>query len=130
MADMIGVKLQGAKKLRSTLKAAGLDMKDLSALNRQAAQTVLPVAKSLAPTGSPVNGHIKTTIRVGATQKAGVIRAGTNTRPYAGPIHWGWPARNITAQPWIADAAKQTEGRWVDIYWRDLIKTINKVKGD
>lgn len=127
---MIGVKVEGAKRLRSTLKAAGADMKDLTALNRKAAQTVVPVAKALAPVGSPVKGHIKNTVRAGATQRAGIIRVGDRKRPYAGVRHWGWPKRNIKALPWVSIAAKQTEPQWTADYWNGLMKVINQVKGD
>ena len=37
------------------------------------------------------------------------VSVGRATVPYAGAIHWGWPARNISAQPFLTDAAKQTE---------------------
>lgn len=130
MGDLSGIKIEGGAKLRSTLRKAGLNMKDLTAVNRAAANVVLPAAKSMAPVGDPKNGHIKTTVRIGATQRAGVVRAGNKTRPYGGVIHWGWPARNIKAQPWIAEAAKSTEGKWLDLYWERLNKTIDSVKGD
>jgi hypothetical protein len=129
MSEFIGVRVEGAKRLRSTLKAAGLDMKDLTKLNKEAAQIVVPVAQALAPVGSPVNGHIRTTIRAGATQRAGIIRAGNSKMPYGGPIHFGWPARGIESQPWIAIAAKQTEPQWVDNYFDGLMKVINSVQG-
>lgn len=129
MAEFIGVKVEGAKRLRKTLKAAGLDMKDLTKLNKEAANIVVPVAKALAPVGSPENGHIRTTIRAGATQKAGIIRAGNSKMPYGGPIHFGWSTRGIEPQPWISLAAKQTEPVWVDNYFDGLMKVINSVQG-
>ena len=131
MADgeLIGIRVEGAKKLRRTLKAAGVDMKDLAKLNKQAASIVAARAKQMAPVGSPKNGHIKSTIRAGATQKAGIVRVGNVRRPYGGAIHWGWPARNIEAQPWVADAAKATEPQWVDNYFDGLMKTIRSVEG-
>lgn len=130
MADFVGVKVEGAKRLRSTLKKAGLDMKDLTKLNKEAANIVVPVAKALAPVGDPKNGHIKTTIRAGATQKAGIIRAGSKRLPYGGPQHWGWPARNITAKPWISEAAKSSESQWVQNYFDGLMEVIDSIKGE
>lgn len=130
MADFVGVKVEGAKRLRSTLKKAGLDMKDLTKLNKEAANIVVPVAKALAPVGDPKNGHIKTTIRAGATQKAGIIRAGSKRLPYGGVQHWGWPARNITAKPWISEAAKSSESQWVQNYFDGLMEVIDSIKGE
>lgn len=138
MAEFIGVRVEGAKRLRSTLKAAGVDMKDLTKLNKEAAQMVVPVAQALAPVGSPQYGNIRSTIRAGATQKAGIIRAGNSKMPYAGVLHYG-TERGFTdvkgrtsalkAQPWIAIAAKQTEPAWVENYFDGLMKVINSIEG-
>ena len=54
---------------------AGADLKDLRDINEQAAQIVAPAAKALAPQRS---GRLAKSIRAGATQKAGVVRAGNN----------------------------------------------------
>lgn len=129
MAEFTGVKVEGLPRLRKTLRAAGADMKDLSKLNKEAANTVVPVAKALAPVGDPKNGHIRNTIRAGATQKAGIIRAGNKKLPYGGVQHFGWPARGIQAKPWISIAAKQTEPQWVQNYFDGLTKVINKIEG-
>lgn len=129
MAELIGVKVEGLPRLRRTLKQAGVDMKDLTKLNREAANTVLPVARALAPVGDPKNGHIRSTIRTGATQKAGIIRAGNKKLPYGGVVHFGWAKRGIEAKPWIAIAAKQTEPRWVQNYFDGLMKVVNSIEG-
>jgi hypothetical protein len=62
---------------------------------RQVAQLVVraaPPARRTAPARSPPPAG-----RAGQT--AAVVRAGRASVPYAGPIHWGWPSRHITAQP-------------------------------
>lgn len=139
MAEFVGVKVEGAARLRKTLRAAGADMKDLSRLNKEAANIVLPVAKGMTPTGNPSGGNIASTVRAGATQKAGIIRAGNARMPYAGVIHFGTPNgyRNVTGrfvpiqtQPWISQAAKDTEPQWVDNYFEGLMKVINKIEGE
>lgn len=121
------------------MKAAGADMKDLTRLNKEAANIVVPVAKVLAPVGSPENGHIASTIRAGATRKAGIVRAGSKKLPYAGMIHFGTErgytdskgrTKAIQAQPWIAIAAKQTEPVWVDNYFDGLLKVLDSIKGE
>ena len=37
---------------------------------------------------------------------------------YAGPIHYGWPARNIPEQPFITDTIERLEGEIEDRYRR------------
>lgn len=139
MAEFVGVRVEGGARLRRTMKAAGADMKDMTRLNKEAANIVVPVAKALAPIGSPENGHIASTIRAGATTKAGVIRAGNKAKPYAGMIHFGTErgftdakgrTRAIQAQPWIAIAAKQTEPQWVDNYFEGLLKVLDSITGE
>lgn len=123
------LKVEGAARLRRTLKDAGADMKDLKAANKRAAQTVMNAAKALSPVGPDAGGHIKSTGRVGATTRAGIVRFGNKAKPYGGPIHWGWPARGIDPQPWITTAAQTTESTWVDMYYRDLEKVLDQIKG-
>jgi hypothetical protein len=54
-----------------------------------------------------------------------VVRAGGARLPYGGPIHWGWPARHLAAQPFLTDAGKQTEPEWVGIYTHDVQQLID-----
>jgi hypothetical protein len=50
------------------------------------------------------------------TQTAAIVRAGRAAVPYAGPIHWGWRARHIKAQPWLYDAIESTPAsRWTGV---------------
>jgi hypothetical protein len=44
-------------------------------------------------------------------------------------VHWGWPARGITAQPFVSDAAVDTEPAWRPLYERDLQNALDKVGG-
>ena len=49
-------------------------------------------------------GKLAASIRAAATMTSGKVRAGSAAVPYAGPIHFGWPARRIKPQPFIYDA--------------------------
>lgn len=134
-----GVTVQGGARLRSTMKKAGLDVKELTSINKQAASTVTAAARATAPVGKPSRkrgrgrpksgGALKASIRAGATTKAGVIRAGGSRVPYANVQHWGWPARNIRPQYFISDAAIRTEPVWVKEYEKHMNAVIKKVKG-
>lgn len=134
-----GVTVQGGARLRSTMKKAGLDVKELTSINKQAASTVTAAARATAPVGKPSRkrgrgrpksgGALKASIRAGATTKAGVIRAGSSRVPYANVQHWGWPARNIRPQYFISDAAIRTEPVWVKEYEKHMNAVIKKVKG-
>lgn len=124
------IRVDGVKELRRTLKAAGADMNDFTVINRAAAAIVAPIAVSRAPQGPGVNGHISQTVRIGATRTAGIIRVGNNTKfRYGGPIHWGWPAHNIQPNPWVTEAARDTEGQWIEKYVAGLDHIVSQVKG-
>lgn len=128
MAEQL--RIEGGRRLRSTLRKAGADLKDLSKLNKAAAGVVVPVAKAATPYGPAAGGHLKPTVRAGATQKAGIIRVGSKAKPYGGPVHWGWPAKNIKANTWLTAAAAATEPQWTELYWSGLLRIIDNIEGD
>ena len=107
-ADYSGVKIDGARRLRSTLRRAGVDMKEMRATNLAA------------------------TVRAGATKAAAVARAGNNRKSgviYANPIHWGWHRRNIAPNPFLSLAAQDSEPRWFAVYADGVDKIIATIEG-
>lgn len=121
------VEVKGAKELRKQLKAAGDDLGDLKATHKKVAQIVEFDALQLAPV---VTGGLVGSIRASGTQTSAIVRAGRKSVPYAGPIHWGWPARNITAQPFLVDAQEAKYEDWMQEYTQMVDKALNKVAGD
>lgn len=120
------VRVEGLNRLRSTMRKASLDMTQLRDLNRGAASRVAGVARGTAPRRS---GRLAASVRASASQRAGTVRAGRKSIPYAGVIHWGWPKRNIKAQPWLVDAAKASEPAWIEDYLRGVEKMLDQVEG-
>ena len=106
----------GQKRFVQTMRKAGADMKELKDVNRQAANIALPA-------------KLAGSIRVGATQKAGVIRAGRKSVPYAGVINYGWPKRGIKPRLFVNQGVAGTEGAWRRVYKQFIDKTMSKVKG-
>ena len=49
--------------------------------------------------------------------------------PYAGPINYGWPARNIRPRTFVNDAVASTESQWAKEYETFVKKTMNQIKG-
>lgn len=123
------VRVEGARELRRTMRAARRDLDDLKNLHRSVAQQISPAAITAAPVGPAVQGHIRDTTRVGATKTAAFLRVGGARKPYGPPIHWGWPARGIKGQPWLVEAAHRTEPRWTDTYLRGIEKILDQIKG-
>ena len=119
------IQLKGASELARGLKKAGADMKDLRQVNKEAAQIVVPEAKNLAPKGK--TGKLAASVRAGATQQAGVVRAGSKRVPYAGVIDYGWPGHNIKPTHFANQAAKNTEPQWTQLYADAVQKIINRI---
>lgn len=114
MADRSArIEVTGARELRRAIKRAenkGLNA-ELKTAYRDAANIVVRSSKSNAPV---LSGDLRSSIRpLGGASKSVVAAGRGRTNAYAGVIHYGWPARNITAQPFIHEALK-TE--WDRVY--------------
>lgn len=120
------VEVEGARELRRTLKRAGDNLADLKAVHAQVGQVVADAARPRTPT---LTGRLAGSIRPARLAAGAVVRAGAASIPYGGPIHWGWPARNIEAQPFLSDAATSTEPEWVALYETEVNRIIEEVEG-
>lgn len=120
------MQVEGARKLRASLKAAGVSIQDLKDVNAAVADTVHRAAEPHAPRRS---GRLAQSERPAGTQAAAIVRAGRASVPYAGPVHWGWPDRNIPANPWIWEAANSTEAQWSAQYMQAIETIISHVQG-
>ena len=126
MAAGPSVKVEGAAEFRRAMKHMGGDLRDLTKIHKKAAQPVKDRAQEIAPVRS---GTLRRSIRIRATQKAAGILAGKATVPYAGPIHFGWPRRNIESQPFLYDAAEEKRSEVASIYGDfigDLVKRVER----
>lgn len=97
------LQIEGLREVTRDLKALGVDLKeDMKETHRRAGEIVAAAAKPLAPVRS---GALSATITSSPTQYQGRVRIGRGASvPYAGPIHFGWPARRIRPQSFIYEA--------------------------
>lgn len=116
----------GARQLRATMRRAELDMADMKATHAKVAGIVATRATQLAPKRT---GRLAATIRPAGTQTQAIIRAGYARVPYAQPIHWGWPRRNIRGNPWMSTAATTTELAWFAAYSADIDRILDQIRG-
>lgn len=108
------------------MRAAGADLGQLKSAHAEAAG----IAKAGAVERVPVrSGRLRQTVRASGTNTAGILRAGYASVPYAGPIHWGWPARHITANPFLSDGATDTQPEWLPVYEHAVDDAISQVRG-
>jgi len=123
------IRIEGGRELRRAFREAGDDMSDLKDLHKRLADDVAGTAKTKVPVRS---GRLQRSIRGSGTKTAARIRAGNNRKsgptsvPYAGPIHFGWSARGIKAQPFMYDALDDRRQEVVDAYNRQVQEIIRK----
>jgi hypothetical protein len=90
--------------------------------NKEAAEKVALQAKVEVPVRS---GKLQRSIRPGATQRSGFVKAGSAVRvPYAGPIHFGWFRHHILPQPFLYKALDKRIGEVYAAYERQIEKVI------
>lgn len=100
------VRITGLGKTVRALSKAGADSEDMKSLMHAIGNMVISHA------GPPVlSGRLAGDMRAGRGKTKAVIRVGRASVPYAGPIHYGWPARNIKAQPFYITALQSSQGK-------------------
>lgn len=115
------IKVTGARELRKALKAVENGTADLKEVHGDAAELVEQRAHQLVPRRS---GRLDASLRSTGQAGAGVVRAGRQTVPYAGPIHFGWPGHNIEPQPFLYDAVDDRRDEVLDLYRQRVDKLI------
>lgn len=118
------VRAEGLREFRRAMKVAQVNLDiELKQTHKSAAELVADEARRQVPTRT---GELKNTIRALASKTGGRVAAGYKATPYAGPIHWGWPDRNITAQPFLTNALDRRRGQVITQFNVDLEKLVNK----
>lgn len=126
MSDEPGVKVVGLNELVRTMKRAGLDITELKDAHHRAGEIVAQYAETIVPRRS---GRLASSIRAAKQVRRARVQAGRASVPYAAPIHWGWPRRNIAANPFLSDAARATESHWRTEYEHAIEDALSKVHG-
>jgi hypothetical protein len=115
------VKIEGLSAVQRDLRGMGKDLDlvkgEFLATNRKVAEIVIEGSKKFVPV---LSGALANSIRDASTKKSAKIRVGSrgggkrygassagDVVEYAGPIHFGWPARRIKPQPFIYEATDQ-----------------------
>lgn len=118
-----GVRIEGLSKAVRNLKALGLDVEDLKgAFSRIAAEAAQRVTRHVPHR----SGRLAASVRGNRAQSKAVVTIGRASVPYAGPINYGWPKRNIAAANFIA----KTDAEISPVALRLLEDEINKAIRD
>ncbi len=102
----VRVSITGLNAALRALSQAGADAQSMKDLMHSVGMVVVNGANPPALTG-----RLSASVRAGRGKTKAVVRAGGARIPYAGVIHYGWPARNIAPNPFLSNAlaAKRPE---------------------
>jgi hypothetical protein len=115
----------GAKELRRALKKMDGRLKDLKDVHDDVGHVVASRARAIAPhLSGTLAGSIGNDRRVAGAS----VFAGSRRVPYAGPIHFGWPAHNIEAQPFLYEALEDSQDDITRIYTLGMEVLIDKLE--
>lgn len=103
MTEIVKVEVDGLERLRVTMARAADTIADMQAPLGQASRRAATRASQLAP---KVTGRLAGSVR--ATPATATQAGITATVPYAGVQEYGWPARHVTANPYLRPALAQT----------------------
>jgi len=125
MANAPAVRVEGLAKVLRTIKSIEPDLvAELKAANREIADSVTTTARTLAP---KVSGRLASSVRPGATARTGIVRAGSRSVPWAGPIHFGWARRNIEPDPFLYDALDERRQEVEDKYLAAILSIADRI---
>ena len=110
--------------MNATLSAASYSLDDMPGF-ADVGEIVAGASSDAAPVLTGALAGSMTSTREGGKNTATI----TSPLVYAVPIHWGRPAHNIRANPFVMKAADETEDRQVSALEHDAQRILNKVRG-
>lgn len=118
------IKIDGVPELRIDLKAVIDELNDMKVM-----QSIAEEGASLVRAFAPVDtGRLVGTTRASKSKNKAVVRIGNRSVVYAGVQNWGWPARNITGQQFLARADQALKPH-IEPMIEEAIKRIIRARG-
>jgi hypothetical protein len=121
MAEAITV--EGIKQVTDSLKNLNKDLESNIELNKELSTTLSQKASAMAPV---LTGALASSVKGNPSAEKAQILAGSAAVPYAGVIEYGWPQRNIEAQPYLNPAVNNNMGYIIEKYNDSIQKAIKQ----
>jgi hypothetical protein len=103
------------------MRQAGEALADLTAVSGRAGDLAIGAARVPVRTGRLAGSLTSVPSPAGVSLQSSLV--------YAGPIHNGWPAHNIAANPFLANAVTARQDGIVGLYADELETVIGRVHG-
>jgi hypothetical protein len=120
-----GISIKGVKQVTDTLTKLGKDLESNIELNKELSATLSQKASAMAPR---LTGALASSVQGNPSAEKAQILAGSAAVPYAGVIEYGWPDRNIDAQPYLNPAVYDNLGYIIEKYNDSIQKAIKQYK--
>jgi HK97 gp10 family phage protein len=121
------ITITGVKEVIDTLNKLGKDLESNEELNKELSSTLSQKASALAPR---LTGALASSVKGNPSAEKAQILAGSAAVPYAGVQEYGWPEKNINAQPYLRPAVHNNMGYIIEKYNESIQKAIKKYNLD
>jgi hypothetical protein len=120
MAEAIRVEITGVQEVEDSLRKIFKNVEELTPLHKELGTEIAAKASAIAP---KLTGALSASIGSTATNDKVQIYAGNQSVVYAGVQEYGWPEKNIQAQPYLRPSVYNNTNYIVNKY-EDYIKSI------
>ena len=117
------ITIQGVKEVTDSLNKLARDLQSNIELNKELSTTLSQKASAIAPV---LTGALASSVKGNPSAEKAQILAGSAAVPYAGVIEYGWPDRNIDAQPYLNPAVNDNMGYIIEKYNDSIQKAIKQ----
>jgi phage gpG-like protein len=117
------ISIQGVKEVTDSLDKLARQLKSNIELNKELSTTLSQKASAMAPV---LTGALASSVKGNPSAEKAQILAGSEAVPYAGVIEYGWPQRNIQAQPYLNPAVYDNMGYIIEKYNDSIQKAIKQ----
>ena len=125
MAEAVVIK--GLNEVKNIIEKFSNEIGNDLSLNKELSSTLSQKASAMAPR---LTGALASTVVGNPSEKKAQILAGSAAVPYAGVIEYGWPEKNIQAQPYLRPAVHNNMGYIIAKYEDSIRTTIKKYNLD
>jgi phage gpG-like protein len=123
----VNVSIQGVKEVTDSLNKMARSLESNIELNKELSTNLAQKASALAPR---LTGALASSVQGNPSAEKAQILAGSAAVPYAGVIEYGWPQRNIEAQPYLNPAVNDNMGYIIEKYNDSIKKAIKQYNLD
>lgn len=120
------VRVEGISRLVRTMREAEVDLDDLKDVTAAAGALAAAAIRPLVPVKT---GRLVGSIRSNKAARRSTVAVGRARLPYAGPVHWGWPAHGIEPNEFGPEGLQRAEPAITALYLEGIDRILDNVKG-